>query len=76
MLLVFECVEMMWDEVEWEWLLSFVIVGGGLMGVEMVGVLVELVWWVLVDDFCCIDLMCVWVYLVEVVLWLLLMFLE
>lgn len=33
----------------------FVVVGGGLMGVEMVGVIVELVWKVFVVDFWYID---------------------
>lgn len=76
LLFVFECVEVELDlvcKVVW---FSFVVVGGGLIGVELVGMLVEIVCYILCNEFCYIDLVSVKVCLVEVGLCVLFSFFE
>lgn len=76
LLLVFECVEVELDLVKKVVWLSFVIVGGGFIGVELVGILVEIVCYMLCNEFCYIDLVSVKVWLVEVGLCVLFLFLD
>lgn len=60
----FEVVEKEIDLEKWKVFLIFVIVGVGLIGVELVGVLVELVYIKLKEEYCFINIIEVKIYLI------------
>lgn len=64
-LMVFEYVECEIDVCCCQEWLIFIVIGGGVMGVEMVGMLVEIVCYMFLGEFCNIDLYLVCVVLVE-----------
>lgn len=57
-------------------LLIFVVIGVGFIGVEMVGIIVELVYCILLCEFCRMDICKVCILLVEVGLCILFVFSE